>query len=152
MAKHETVEKPQVRKFLPFVAGHLPQHGALPVNDLIMRERQNKILGKGINQAEGDQVVMITAKDWVLRHVVEHVVHPTHVPLESKPEASEISRPRYLRPGRRLFSDHHRLRKGFVNALVHRPQKMNRVYIFLPAITISHPFTPTPPVINTHHP
>jgi hypothetical protein len=42
MAKHETVKKPQVRKFLPIVAGHLAQHGALAVNDFVMREGKTK--------------------------------------------------------------------------------------------------------------
>ena len=46
MAEHEAVEKPQVGEFLPVVAGHLAKHGALAVDDFVVREGQNKIFAK----------------------------------------------------------------------------------------------------------
>src|ERR1700676_106701 len=78
-------------------------------------------------------------------------MHPAHVPLESKSEASEVRGPRDLRPSGGLFSDHHHVWKSFVNALVHGSQKMNRVYIFLPTIAIRYPLTVTLSVIEIQH-
>src|SRR5258708_39361992 len=59
--------------------------------------------------------------------------------------------PRFVGPAARVFSNHHRLKKLLETALVPRPKKINRVYFSLPAVTIRHPFTLTPPIIKIQH-
>ena len=61
------------------VAGHLAEHGALAVDHFIVGEGQNEVLGEGVEQREGQVVVVVTAVDGILRHIFEHVVHPAHV-------------------------------------------------------------------------
>src|SRR3546814_17119739 len=51
----------QVGEFLPSVAGHLGQHRALAVDDLVVAQRQDEVLGKGVVDAEGELVVVVPA-------------------------------------------------------------------------------------------
>src|SRR5271157_2108031 len=64
-----------------------------------MRKGQNEVLGKGVEQCESQIVVRITTMNWVLLHVIEHVVHPAHVPFQIEAQAAEVSRTGDLRPG-----------------------------------------------------
>ncbi len=46
MAEHKPVQQPEIREFLPFVAGHFAQHGAFAVDDFIVRQGQNEIFAR----------------------------------------------------------------------------------------------------------
>ena len=60
MRVHEAVERAQRRGLLPVVAGHLAEHRALAVDDLVVRERQDEVLVERVEQRER-QVPMIPA-------------------------------------------------------------------------------------------
>src|SRR2546423_171372 len=92
MPVHPGEEHPQIRELLPFVAGHLVKKRALAVHDLVVAEHKNEMLRERVHERERDVVVMEAAKDRVERHVMEEVVHPTHVPFEPEPEAAEVRR------------------------------------------------------------
>ena len=66
---HEREIGPEIRKFLPAVARHLAEQGSLAVHDLIMAERQDEILREGVDQAEGQIVVVMPAVDRILGDV-----------------------------------------------------------------------------------
>ena len=104
-----------------------------------MREGQNEIFGEGVDEAEGNLVVMVVAVYGILRHVVQHVVHPAHIPLQTEAEPSEINGARHLRPGGGFFCNHHRIGVGAVDVFVQRAQEMNRVEVFFSAETIGYP-------------
>src|SRR2546428_4796597 len=55
---HVSVKQPEIGKLLPEVSWHFIEQCALPVDDLIVGERQNEVLVEGINQAEGEGAVM----------------------------------------------------------------------------------------------
>jgi hypothetical protein len=86
MRPHQREKCARVGELPPFVTGHFAEQRSLTVNHLIMRNRQNEILGEGVEQAEGDLVVFELAIDRVLAEVTQHVVHPTHVPLHGEAE------------------------------------------------------------------
>ena len=54
---------------------------------------------KRIHDREGDVVVMKAAEDRIELHVMEEVVHPSHVPFEAEAQSAEIRRPRNAWPG-----------------------------------------------------
>ena len=112
MAPHEAVEGARVGEALPFVARHLANDRAFAVDDFIVRDRQHEVLAEGVKEAEGHLVVMPAAIDRILRHVVERVVHPAHVPLEAEAEAALIGRPRNAGEGGRFLGDGDRARKA----------------------------------------
>ncbi len=103
MAEHEGVVGAQIGESLPLVARHAAEDRALAVHDLVMRQRQNEILGESVMQAEQDLAVMMAAMDRVLRHVVESVVHPAHVPFVAEAKPAPVNRTRHLRPGGRFL-------------------------------------------------
>ena len=65
------------------------------MHDLVVRQRQDEVLAEGVEQRERELVVVVAPVDRVLLEVVEHVVHPAHVPLEAEAEPAEVGRPRH---------------------------------------------------------
>jgi hypothetical protein len=55
-----------------------------------MRNRQDEILGEGVEEPEGHLVVAPAPIDRIARHVFERVMHPTHVPLEAETQAPRL--------------------------------------------------------------
>ena len=103
MRPHVGVERAQVRELLPAVARHLREQRALAVHDLVVGERQDEVLGVGVDHREGQLVVVVAAVHGIVREVVERVVHPAHVPLEAEAEPAEVGGPRDARPRGRLL-------------------------------------------------
>ena len=87
---HVGQEGARVGELLPLVARHLVQQRALAVHHLVVRDGQHEVLVKGVQQAEGDVVVVVLAVDRVLAEVVQHVVHPAHVPLHGEAQAVQV--------------------------------------------------------------
>ena len=69
MTEHEAVIGAQIGEALPFVAGHAAEDRALAVHDLVMRERQDEVLGERVVQTEQDLAVMVLAVDRILADV-----------------------------------------------------------------------------------
>src|SRR3984885_5555151 len=151
MAEHKPVQEAQIRELLPLIARHFTQHGTLPVDDLIVRERQNEIFGEGINQAKCNLAMLVTSEHWILRQVVQHVMHPAHIPFETESQSSHVSGPRDLRPSRRFFRHHHDVGKCRINMLIQLPQEVNRLYVFFSAIAVWYPLSLPPSIIEIEH-
>src|SRR5207247_10420571 len=81
---HISKEGTQICKTLPEITWHLVNQGTLYMYDLIMRKWQNKVLGIGIHQRECNIIVMISSMDRIHVHVVQHIMHPTHIPFQTK--------------------------------------------------------------------
>ena len=69
------------------------------VHHFVVAENENEVLLKSVHDREGHVTVMKPPIDRIERHVVQEIVHPTHVPFEAEPEAAQISRPRNAGPG-----------------------------------------------------
>ncbi len=104
MAPHVGIQQPQVGELLPGVAGHLVEERPLAVHDLVVREREDEVLVEGVDQAEGQLVVVILAVHRVVPHVPQRVVHPAHVPLEAEAEAAHEMKRFGIRPKVALLS------------------------------------------------
>ena len=74
--------------FLPLITGHLRNERAFAVNDLIMGQRQNVVLGECVHQREREFTVVPATVDRVFLHVPQRVVHPAHIPLHAEPQAA----------------------------------------------------------------
>ena len=81
----------------------MPSSERFAVHHLVVRQRQDEILGEGVEQPEGQLVVMIVAMDRILLHVVQRVVHPAHVPFVAEAEAA-VDRRRGVTPGHAVDS------------------------------------------------
>ena len=89
VAPHVAVEEAEVREPLPRVPRHLIGQRPLAVDDLVVGEGEDEVLVEGVDQAEGEFVVVVFAVDGVVPHVAERVVHPAHVPLQAEAEPAE---------------------------------------------------------------
>ncbi len=99
MAPHVSEQEPQVGEFLPQIARHLIQQRALAMHHFVVRQRQREVLVKGVNQAEGQLVVVVLAMDRIVPHVADRVVHPAHVPLQAESQAAQVRGSRDSLPG-----------------------------------------------------
>src|SRR5579875_3167689 len=151
MAEHEAVIGAQIGEALPAVAGHLPEQRALPVHHFVMAQGQYEILGEGVEEPEGQPVVMPAPMHGIVRHIGEGVVHPPHVPLVAEAEPAEIGRPRDAGPGRRLLGNGHGARMSAIDELVHPLQEGDRVQVLVAAIEIRDPFAGAAAVIEIEH-
>src|SRR6266536_4811114 len=84
VSPHVTIEGTQVGKLLPQVPRHFREQRSFAVDHLIMREREYKVFVIRVHQRKSDTVLMIAPVDWIEAHVVQHIVHPTHVPLQAE--------------------------------------------------------------------
>ena len=66
MPVHEPVESAQVGELLPVVARHLAEERALAVDHLVVGQRQDEVLVPGVEQPEGELVVVVLPVDRVV--------------------------------------------------------------------------------------
>ena len=105
-----------------------------------MRDRQHEVLAEGVEEAEGHLVVVPAAIDRILRHVVERVVHPAHVPFEAEAEAALVGRPRNAGKRGQFLGDGDRAGKAAVDEFVGAAEEGDRVAIFVAAVGVRQPF------------
>ncbi len=87
---HIAIKGTQVGELLPHVPRHFREQRSFAVDHLIMRERQHKVFVIGVHQRKGDIVLMIAPVDRIMAHVVQHIVHPAHIPLQTEAQTSHI--------------------------------------------------------------
>ena len=104
VAKHEAEIRPQVGKLLPAVTGHLGQQRTLAMHNFVVRQRQHKVLVECVDQAKGHLAMVVSAMNGVTRHVGQRIVHPAHIPLVVKAQATCIGGTGHRRKRSRLFS------------------------------------------------
>ena len=98
LAPHVTEEQPQLRQLLRFRPRHLRRQRALHVDDLVVRERQHEPFAVGVEHAEGQLVVVVSAVNRLAAHIPQRVVHPPHVPLVVETKPTQVVGPSDARP------------------------------------------------------
>ncbi|OPZ92587.1 MAG: hypothetical protein BWY73_00731 [candidate division TA06 bacterium ADurb.Bin417] len=144
-------QQPEAGEFLPVVAGHLSQQGSLAVDDLVMGERQDEVFAEGVNEAEGQFFLVITAEERVLPEVGEGVVHPAQVPLVAEAEAALPGGARDLRPGGGLLGHRAGVREEAVDGFVEPLQEGDRLQVFASPVAVGHPFARPARVVEIEH-
>ena len=92
MRGHQDIHRTQIGEFLHIVAGHAAEEGKLPVDDFVVAERQDEVFGECITDGERKLTVMVAAVNRVQLEIIKRVMHPAHIPLESKTETAEVER------------------------------------------------------------
>ncbi len=151
MAKHESQKSAQVGEFLPKIAGHLVQQGALAVHHLVMAQDQDEILMKSIEQSKSDHVVVIFAIDGIFGKIGQKIVHPTHIPFEIESKPTEVGGFGNARPGGRFFGDHHHPGIIAENQLVQAFEEIDCLEVFAAAVLVGNPLPCFARVIEVDH-
>ena len=144
-------ERAQAGKLLPVIARHLADQRTLAVHDLIVRERQHEVLAERIHEGERDLVVVPLAVDRVERHVLEHVVHPAHVPLVVEAHAPHVDRLRDQRPGRRFLGNHQGLRMVLEDALIEFLEEVHGLEVARVAVLVRRPLAVLAAIVEVEH-
>ena len=115
-----------------------------------MRDGQHEILAEGVEQAEGDVVVLVFAVDGVGGEILQHVVHPAHVPLHGEAEAVEVDRlgNAWKRGG--LFGHGERAGNA-VGQFVEAAQEVDGLQVFVAAELVGDPLAGLARIVQVEH-
>ena len=141
----------QVGELLPAVAGHLPDEGALAVDDLIVGEGQHEVLAVGVHHREGHLIVMPLAMHGLTLDVAEGVVHPPHVPLQAEAEAAQIGRTRHAGPRGGLLGDRDDAGDALVDRGVHLLEECHSVEVLAASVDVGSPLARFTRVVEVEH-
>ena len=148
---HVAKEGAQVCKLGVVLAGHLVDQAALAVHHLIVADGQHKILAEGVEEAEGDLVVVAGTEERVSLHVAEHIVHPAHVPLEVEAKAAVRSRLCDHGPCSGFFRNHVLVGVTAQHGVVQLAQESNSLQIFLAAVLVRLPLALLAVIVQIQH-
>ena len=151
MAELIAVEHPKRGKLLFIVAAHFIDHGAFPVDDLIMGIGQNIVFGKRVHHGEGQFVVVKAAEIGIQRHIVDGVMHKAHIPFQAETHAAHIGRSRNERESRGLFRNGDSARIIRQYRRVHLAQEVQRMKIGIAALLVRRKLPFPAAVIQIQH-
>ena len=129
-------QRAQTGKLAPPVARHAADERALAVHDLVVAQRANEVLGKGVHDGEREQAVVAGAPRKIGLHVVQGVVHPAHVPLVVEAQAAILRRVGHERPRGGLLGHHHNVGVMRLNSAVDLADKRTGVQVLLGTILV----------------
>ena len=148
---HVAEEQPQVGTLLPFVAGHLGEQRPFSIDDLVVRQRQDEVLGERVDHAKGQLAVVIFPVNRLVRHVGERVVHPAHVPLHPEAEPAQVRGPRDHRPRGRFLGDSLHRRAPLVDARVQPAQEVDGLEVLATSMDVGDPFACRARIVEVEH-
>ena len=129
-------QRAQAGKLAPPVARHAADQRALAVHDLVVAQRANKVLGKGVHDGEREQAVVAGAPRKIGLHVVQGVVHPAHVPLVVEAQAAVLRRIGHERPCGGLLGHHHHVGVVSLDGAVDLTDKRAGVQVLLGTVLV----------------
>ena len=129
-------QRAQTGKLAPPVARHAADQRALAVHDLVMAQRANEVLGKGVHDGEREQAVVAGAPRKIGLHVVQGVVHPAHVPFVVEAQTAVLRRIGHERPRGGLLGHHHHVGVVGLHGTVDLADKRAGVQILLGTVLV----------------
>ena len=121
------------------------------MHDLVVRERQTEVLGKGVQETERQLVLVESPVDGIPSHIGQRVVHPSHVPLVPEPQSADRNRAGHHRPVRRFLGEERCVREAVGKRFRKRPQKGNRLKVLPAAVAVGNPFTGIARIVPVQH-
>ena len=86
----KSIKRPESGKFFFIRSIHLIDHRTFAVYNLVMRIRQDIILAVGIIHGEYNRSVIIFSEQRIQFHVVQSIMHVTHIPFVNKSQSVRI--------------------------------------------------------------
>lgn len=109
------------------------------MHHLVVGERQDEVLVIVVHHGEGHLVVVITAMHRLLLHVAQGVVHPAHIPLETKPQPAQEGGTRNAGEGGGLLGYGHRVGILTIDCFVEPLEQADRLVVVVAAIDVGYP-------------
>ena len=121
------------------------------MHHLVVGKGQDKVFGKGVQERKGDILMVELAEVGVHLHVVEDIVHPSHVPLQVEAQAAFRDRMRYLGPGGGLLRDHQHIVMGGEDPLIELLQEIHGLQVLIAAVDIADPRSVLAAIVKIQH-
>jgi len=121
------------------------------MDDFVMGERQDEVLGERIKKTKGQLVVVIVAVDRVFAEVFERVMHPSHVPLHRETKTAGPGGPRHLGPGGRFFCHDEAAGALLMGDRIELFKESDGLEIFVTAIFVGDPVAGLPRIVEIEH-
>ena len=144
-------EIPKSGELLPIIARHLADQGTFPMDHLIMGQRQYKILRKSIHQRKCKLILVPFPIDGIQADIIQHIIHPAHIPLIVEAHATGIDRFGYKRPGSGLLRNHQCLRMILEYRFIELLDELHGFQIATIPIFIRLPIAILPGIIQIKH-
>ena len=129
-------QRAQAGKLAPPVTRHAADQRALAVHDLVVAQRADEVLGKGVHDGEREQPVVAGAPRKIGLHVVQGVVHPAHIPLVVEAQAAVLRRVGHERPRGGLLGHHHHVREVGLHGAVDLADKRAGIQVLLGSVLV----------------
>ena len=107
MADHIGIACLQVLELVLSKTRHLIDHRAFQMDNLVMRKDQDKVLAVSVSNREGHLIMVIFSEIRIQFHVLQEVMHPSHIPFQAEAQAAVLGISGNQRPGCGFFSAHH---------------------------------------------
>ena len=117
----------------------------------IMRKTQQKLFTVSINHAKGQLIMGSAPKQRVFAHIINEIIHPSHIPLIVKAQSVLLYLASNLRPCRRFFRNQQHVRMFFLTNRIQVFQKLNGFQVFISTVNICHPFSIIFSVVQIQH-
>lgn len=151
MAHPIPVKGPEPGKFLPVVPWHPVDERFFPMDHFVVGQGQDEVFRKSIVQGKGNQVLAPFPVQGIRAHVLEHVVHPAHVPFVVEAQASLIRRPGHQRPGGGFFRHHKGLGLFPEHRRVQLPEEFHCFQVLPSPVFVGLPLAVLFPVVQVQH-
>ena len=149
---HVPVKRPQAMELVGVVPRHLVDEGALPMHHLVVGQGQDKVLRESVGQGEGDIVMLALPEQGIGGHIVHHIVHPAHVPLEVEAQAVEVLLGLGdVGVGGGLLRHHDHVGIEGEGGGVHVLEEGHRVQVDIAAVLVGSPLAAPASVIQVEH-
>src|SRR5919107_2351941 len=116
-----------------------------------MGQREDEMLRVCIDHAEREGAMVVAPVDWILRHVMERVMHPTHVPLERESEPAFLRWSGHTWECGGLLRDSDGAAAAMGNDTVEMLEELDSLKILPPSVLIRNPFALPAAVISVEH-
>ena len=137
--------------FLPVVTWHLVEKMALAMHHFVVAERQHEVFGVGVPDREGDVVLVELTEPGIQLEVIEHVVHPTHVPFQVEAQATDLRGLGHHRPGGGFFRDRQRPGEVLEQHMIRLLQELDGFRVLSAAMLVGQPFTIWTQIVPIQH-
>ena len=151
MSEHVAVSGFQVLKLVLSQPGHLVDHRALQMHNLIMRQYKDVLLTVGITHGERHLMVIIFAEIWVKLHIFQEIVHPPHIPFQTESQTAFLRLARHHWPCCGFLGDHDSTFVFPKDYGVQVLKKFNRFQVLVLTVFVRYPLPCLSSIIQIQH-
>ena len=151
MYQHKRISCHQITVFVNAKSRHFIQHGTFQMNNLIVRKYENVFLTIIVTHGKCHLIMIVFAEIWIQFHVIQKIMHPSHVPFISEIQSAVLGFSGYHRPCGGFLCDHNCSRISAADQCIQMAEKFNRFQVFIFTVLIWNPLSGFFTIIQIQH-